>query len=166
MSRPALVALLLAAGPAAGADYAPGAALERFAGARADYALRCKGCHGFAGEGTPGHVPRLAGFVGLYTHLAQGRDYLMRVPGVARATLDDARLAGVLNWVLVNYGAGQVSPGFPAFTPAEVGAARRRPLAIGRAEVRERLVAELEARGLVELGEDGIGISPEARHHP
>lgn len=164
MRRLALGLALLAAGAAAAgaADYAPGQPLERFTGARADYAFRCKGCHGFAGEGTPGHVPRLAGMVGLFTRLPDGRDYLMRVPGVARAALDDERLAAVLNWMLATYGAGEVAPGFVPFAAEEVGAARRRPLR-DREAVRERLLAELRRLGLLEAGEDGIGRSPERR---
>ena len=97
------------------ADYAPGAAARAASPApRADFALRCRGCHGFAGEGTPGHVPRLDGFVGLFTQVPGGRDYLMRVPGVARAALDDARLAATLNWMLATYGGGQRGAGLPA----------------------------------------------------
>lgn len=165
MSRATVLLLtaILAAGPASAADYMPGQPLERFANARADYAFRCKGCHGFAGEGTPGHVPRLAGFVGLYTHLPEGRDYLMRVPGVARARLDDARLAAVLNWMLATYGQGQVAPGFAPFTADEVGVARRHPLRAGRERLRARLIAELHERNLVPAGEDGLGVSAEAR---
>ncbi|HEX6013347.1 MAG TPA: cytochrome c [Geminicoccaceae bacterium] len=154
---------LIGGGRAHAADYAPGRPLERFAGPRADYAFRCKGCHGFAGEGTPGHVPRLAGFVSLYTHLPEGRDYLMRVPGVARSALDDAKLAGVLNWMLQVYGAGQVAPGFAPFTAEEVGHARRRPLAQERDALRARLLGELRGRGLVGAGEDGLGSSAERR---
>ncbi len=153
---------LLGGGRAHAADYAPGQPLEQFAGPRADYAFRCKGCHGFAGEGTPGHVPRLDGFVGRFTHLPEGRDYLMRVPGVARAKLDDARLAAVLNWMLATYGARQVAPGFAPFTADEVGAARRRPLLKHR-EVRARLIEGLRERGLVGAAEDGLGRSPERR---
>jgi hypothetical protein len=146
---------LLGGGGAHAADYAPGQPLERFAGPKADYAFRCKGCHGFAGEGTPGHVPRLDGFVGLYTHLPEGRDYLMRVPGVARSALDDARLAAVLNWMLETYGGGRTVPGFAPFTPEEVGRARRDVLS-GLEETRARLVGELRERGLVRPGEDGL----------
>jgi hypothetical protein len=157
-----LLAVLLATSAAA-ADYAPGQPLERFEGSRADYAFRCKGCHGFAGEGTPGHVPRLAGFVGLFTRLPEGRDYLMRVPGVAGARLDDARLAAVLNWMLATYGRGQVAPGFAPFTPEEVGVARRQPLRAEREAMRARLLGALRARGLIAAGEDGLGVSPEGR---
>lgn len=162
--RLGLAATLLLVAPAASAtDYAAGRQIERFNGARADFAFRCKGCHGFAGQGTPGHVPRLDGFVGLYTQLPDGRDYLMRVPGVARARLDDARLAAVLNWMLETYGAGQVAADFPAFTAEEVGAARRRPLTAERRAVRLHLLDELRSRDLIGADQDGFGVSAERR---
>jgi hypothetical protein len=145
---------LTAALPAAAADYEPGAPLETFTGARADFAFRCKGCHGFAGEGTPGHVPRLDGFVGFFTQAPGGRDYLMRVPGVARAKLDDLRLAAVLNWMLEVYGGEAVAPGFAPYTANEVGAARRQPLTAERAPTRARLIEGLRARGLIGPSED------------
>jgi hypothetical protein len=145
---------LTAALPAAAADYQPGAPLETFTGARADFAFRCKGCHGFAGEGTPGHVPRLDGLVGFFTQVQGGRDYLMRVPGVARAKLDDARLAAVLNWMLEVYGGDAVAPGFAPYTANEVGAARRQPLTAERAPTRARLIEGLRARGLIGPSED------------
>jgi hypothetical protein len=156
------VPLMVAALPVGAADYAPGRPLESHAGARLDYALKCKGCHGLWGQGTPGHVPRLDGFVGLFTHLPEGRDYLMRVPGVARSVLDDVRLTAVLNWVLETYGREQVAPGFRPFTVEEVAEARRRPLE-DRKGLRDRMLAELRARGLLAPGDDGIGSSPELR---
>jgi hypothetical protein len=155
MRGAAAVGLWLAATlPAAAADYQPGAPLETFTGARADFAFRCKGCHGFAGEGTPGHVPRLDGFVGFFTQIDGGRDYLMRVPGVARAKLDDERLAAVLNWMLAVYGGDAVASDFAPYTAAEVGAARREPLT-ERAETRARLIHELRDRGLIAPDADG-----------
>lgn len=162
--RAARLAALFLAGalPAAAADYAPGRPLESHGGARLDYALKCKGCHGLWGQGTPGHVPRLDGFVGLFTHLPEGRDYLMRVPGVARSVLDDARLTAVLNWVLETYGREQVAPGFRPFTVEEVADARRRPLE-DRKGLRDRMLAALRAKGLLAPGDDGIGSSPELR---
>jgi hypothetical protein len=140
--------------PAAAADYQPGAPLETYTGARLDFAFRCKGCHGFAGEGTPRHVPRLDGFVGFFTRVEGGPDYLMRVPGVARAKLDDGRLAAVLNWMLETYGGDDLAPGFEPYTAAEVGAARREPLTATRAPTRARLILELRARGLIGPDDD------------
>lgn len=158
-----LAALVFAAAvPALAADYTPGRPLESHGGARLDYALKCKGCHGLWGQGTPGHVPRLDGFVGLFTHLPEGRDYLMRVPGVARSVLDDVRLTAVLNWVVETYGRERVAAGFRRFTVAEVAAARLRPLE-DRKGLRDRMLAELRAKGLLGPDEDGIGWSPELR---
>jgi len=145
---------LAGATPAAAADYEPGAPLEVYRGARADFAFRCKGCHGFAGEGTPGHVPRLDGFVGWYTHHEDGRDYLMRVPGVARAALDDERLAAVLNWMIEVYGGETVAADFAPYTAAEVAEARHRPLTAEREATRARMIQELRERGLIAPDED------------
>jgi hypothetical protein len=156
------VFLSLGARSVAAADYAPGQPLQRFSGPRADFALRCRGCHGFAGEGTPGHVPRLDRFVGLFTQVPAGRDYLMRVPGVARASLDDARLAATLNWMLAIYGEGQLAPDFAPYTAAEVGAARRQVLR-DRKTVRAELLRAMRERGLIGPAEDGLGSSPEQR---
>ncbi len=148
----ALLLTLVAAAPAA-ANGGGSAAL--------DYTRRCRGCHGLRGEGAPGHVPRLAGFVGLYTRVPGGRNYLVRVPGVARSGLDDARLAAVLNWMLAGLSPAETAPGFAPFTAEEVGAARREPLA-GRPERRRAgLLAALRERGLLGEGEDGLGVSAE-----
>jgi hypothetical protein len=164
MRGAAAAALWLAAAlPASAADYQPGAPLETYAGARADFAFRCKGCHGFAGEGTPGHVPRLDGFIGWFTRVPGGRDYLMRVPGVARAALDDDRLAAVLNWMLGVYGGDAVAPGFAPFTAAEVGEARRRPLTIERERTRAGLIDELRVRKLIGPDDDaGLPVAAQA----
>lgn len=153
----------LAAGPVAAHDPDAGRPdLPVVTGAAKDFSLRCRGCHGFEGEGTPGHVPRMAGFVGLYTRVPGGRDYLIRVPGAATSRLDDARLAAVLNWMLANLSPAETAPGFRPFTAAEVGAARKSPL-IDHQQRRDALVGELHARGLLPPSEDGFGVSAEAR---
>ncbi|MDF1585617.1 c-type cytochrome [Marinimicrococcus flavescens] len=165
MSRRLLSPLLAMAAalawPAAAADPELAAPVKAYEGAELDFTLRCKGCHGFEGQGTEGHVPRLKGFVGLYTHLPDGREFLLRVPGVARSRLDDERLAAVLNWMLATYGP-EPAPGFAPFTPGEVAQARVAPFPDPLAR-RARLVAELHERGLLPAGDDGMGISAEAR---
>ena len=87
------------------------------------------------------HGERLDGFVGRFTQVPGGRDYLMRVPGVARSRLDDARLAAVLNWVLATYAVGEVASSFAPYTAAEVSLARRQVL-LDRRSVREELLVE------------------------
>jgi hypothetical protein len=54
-----------------------------------------------------------------------GRDYLLRVPGVAQAPLSDERLAHLLNWILGEFGD---APPTPRFSAAEVAKARVAPL--------------------------------------
>jgi hypothetical protein len=159
-----LAVVLLAAAPTGAADPDTAAPLHHYQGAELDWALRCGGCHGIRGQGTPGHVPRLAGFVGHFTRHPEGRDYLMRVPGVVRARLDDARLAAVLNWLLASLSRDEVAAGFAPFTPDEVAIARRAPLAEPQA-TRARLIADLRSMGIIAGDEDGIGPSPERRRH-
>lgn len=88
-----------------------------------DYVLHCSACHGADGEGVPGRVPGL-GEVAELARLPGGRDYIMRVPGAAQAPLDDARLARLLGWVVKRFGGDETAA---AFSPAEVGEARRTP---------------------------------------
>jgi hypothetical protein len=158
----ALAVVLLVAAPTGAADSDTAAPLHHYQGAELDWALRCGGCHGIHGQGTPGHVPRLAGFVGHFTRHPEGRNYLMRVPGVVRARLDDARLAAVLNWLLASMSGDEVATGFMPFTPEEIAMARRAPLAEPQA-TRARLIDDLQSAGVIAADEDGIGPSPEQR---
>lgn len=92
---------------------------------RTNYALHCQCCHLADGRETPGLVPKLRGTVGTLAATPAGRDYLVRLPNVAAAPLDDRELAALLDWVVLAFGdrPGDVAP----FAPAEVSA-RRRPL--------------------------------------
>jgi hypothetical protein len=56
--------------------------------------LNCQGCHRADGTGTPGSVPALADSVARFLAVPAGREYLVQVPGVAQAPLDDAALGG------------------------------------------------------------------------
>jgi len=93
-----------------------------------DYALNCQGCHLDDGAGTPGSVPALAGSVGRFMRVQGGREYLVQVPGVATSPLDDAALAAVLNWMLERFGPPQLPEKYEAYTAAEVGTLRQKPL--------------------------------------
>lgn len=108
-----------------------------------DYMLYCMGCHGAEARGVPGKVPALAGSLGLFMRIPEGRNYLLRVPGAANSVLTDAQLAAVLNWLAERYpaaGGAQPAP----FTPGEVQRARHTPLAdvqVTRREVIRALAA-------------------------
>ena len=92
----ALCCLALAA-PAA-ANSAPDAAES--ARARINWLLNCQGCHRADASGLPGGAPNMAGEVSRFLNVKGGREYLVRVPGVANAPLSDADLAALLNWML------------------------------------------------------------------
>jgi len=126
---PALLALALALGlaPAARA-YQP----------RVNYQLQCMGCHHADGAGDEGRVPSVRRTLVPFSALAEGRDFVLRVPGVAQAPLADAEIAALLNWMARNLSDVPVPPDFVDYTADEVGRARHRPLASVR-----------EARGLL-----------------
>ena len=112
------------------------------AGPRVDYMLHCQGCHLPDGSGTPGRVPALRDQVARFLQVEGGRAYLVRVPGSAFSALDDARLAGVLNWMIAEFGPEESARGFNAYTAAEVAPLRADPLVDVDAE-RARLLKEL-----------------------
>ena len=89
-----------------------------------DYLLHCSGCHQQSGAGVPDLVPSLSDLAP-FLATAEGRAYLVRVPGVAQAALDDDRLAALLNWVLREMSG--MAPD-PAYDAREVQTLRRAPL--------------------------------------
>jgi mono/diheme cytochrome c family protein len=101
-----------------------------------DFLLHCSGCHHADGAGVPGVVPPLTGLAP-FLATPEGRAYLVRVPGVAQASLDDARLAALLDWVLRELSGVAPRPGFDA---SEVHALRAEPLRDARA-ARARVLA-------------------------
>jgi mono/diheme cytochrome c family protein len=111
-----------------------------------DYMLYCMGCHGAQAQGVPGSVPPLAGTLALFMRTAEGRDYVLRVPGAANSALPDAQLAAVLNWLAATYGASATPPPAP-FTVDEVAKVRRTPLADVQARRRE-VISGLAASGV------------------
>lgn len=103
--------------------------------------LQCMGCHTPDGRGEPGHVPSIRNTLAALANRAEGRKFLVQVPGSAQSRLSDAELADVLNWMVENLSEVPKPYAFARFTAAEVAGYRRTPLvAVG--PVRERLVAE------------------------
>lgn len=143
----AVPALILATGTAvitpawSGPEPIPG--VENAARARQNWMLSCQGCHRADATGTPRTTPTMAGFVAKFLHLPGGREYLVRVPGVATAALSDADLAEVVNWSLVRFDPTNVPADFKPYTPAEVGQLRRKPLRAEAMAVRAGMVARM-----------------------
>ena len=119
--RPFLPLLLLAAMPlqVAAADD----------DVRSNYLFACRGCHLADGSGVPPEVPSLRNTLGSLAASAEGRDYLVRVPGVLQSRLSDEKLAEVLNWVLTEFNADTLPENFRPLTTHEVTAARKKILA-------------------------------------
>ena len=88
----AMFLVLACGGAGAGADD------ER---AHVNYMLHCQGCHLPQTEGFPGKVPPIRDFVGYFLHSQEGREFLVRVPGVAQSALSDEEVAELMNWLVV-----------------------------------------------------------------
>jgi hypothetical protein len=96
---------------------------------RANYLLACRGCHLADGAGVPPEVPSLRNTLGPLASSAEGRRYLVRVPGVLQSRLSNEKLTEVLNWVLTEFNADTLPRDFEPLTTDEVAAARREILA-------------------------------------
>jgi cytochrome c553 len=95
---------------------------------KVNFQLQCMGCHHADGAGEEGRVPSIRDTLVLFSGLPEGREYLLRVPGVAQAALSDPDLAMLMNWMVRNLSDVPLPQDFVEFTAAEVGTARRRPL--------------------------------------
>jgi len=111
-----------------------------------NYLRFCQGCHTATGAGLEGKVPDLRPVLVPMAKLAEGRKYLVRVPGVAQSTLGDAEAAAVLNWMLRNLADQKNIAGLQAFTAQEVEAYRRTRMLEVR-KTRETLLARIAADG-------------------
>jgi len=93
-----------------------------------NYQLRCMGCHLADGSGQPGRVPSLRRSLVLFSASPAGRNYVVRVPGVAQSPLSDQDTAALLNWMARNLGDLEVPSGFVDYSAGEIHALRDRPL--------------------------------------
>jgi cytochrome c553 len=112
-----------------------------------NWVLNCQGCHRLDGSGSDATAPSLAGTVAKFLWAPGGREYLVRVPGVATSPLSDADLAEVMNWMLWRYDKEHLPSNFRPFTAAEMGPLRSRPLRLEAAGMRSDLLRKAEASG-------------------
>ena len=111
---------------------------------RVNFQLQCMGCHHPDGNGEPGRVPSVRGTLVPFSLLPDGRDFVMRVPGVSQSPLSDAELAALLNWMVHNLSDIAVPEAFVDYTAAEVGRVRHQPL-VGVAAARAKLLEQVGA---------------------
>jgi mono/diheme cytochrome c family protein len=111
--------------------------------AQSHYLEGCGGCHGIQGISSKQDIPQLRGLVGRYLCTAAGRAYLVRLPNVAFADMDDELLAAVMNFVAFRLGDGSAPADAVAYSPREVADLRRRPLKNERlAQLRATVLAD------------------------
>jgi mono/diheme cytochrome c family protein len=118
-----------------------------------DYMLHCMGCHGTEAQGVPGKIPPLANMLSRFMRTAEGRNYVLRVPGAANSALSDAQLAAVLNWLAVTYDSSASARDLAPFTSEEVSRLRHTPL-----------VSVLAARSVVVRDLAATGAAPPAQY--
>jgi hypothetical protein len=104
-----------------------------------NYQLRCMGCHLADGSGQPGRVPSIRRSLVLFSATPEGRDYVIRVPGVAQSPLSNEDTAALLNWMARTLSDLPPPRGFTDYSDAEIQRLRDRPLVQVRA-IRARLL--------------------------
>jgi hypothetical protein len=104
-----------------------------------NYALQCMGCHTPDGAGVADRVPSIRDTLLPFARMADGRRFLVQVPGSAQSTLSNAELAELLNWMIRTLSAAQPAAPFVPFTEREVADYRTQTLIEVRA-TRERLL--------------------------
>lgn len=120
--------------------------IPQFSKVQSDYLLACGGCHGENGISNARLVPDLRDQVGYFLSTPQGRRYLVQLPNVATAALDDAALATVLNFMVWEIGGASAPARASRYTAPEVSALRREPLnEVSLKDYRKQLVESLIA---------------------
>jgi cytochrome c553 len=130
------VAMILAAAPAAAAG-------------RGEYlyVLHCSGCHVRDGSGSAeGRIPRLAGQIGHFMKLPEGRRFVVQIPGVMNSGLGNEEVQALMNWLIPQFGGASLDREFVPYSVEEIEAARgSRPGDIFAA--RRGIAADLRAIG-------------------
>jgi mono/diheme cytochrome c family protein len=155
----AVAAIVLASAPP---RLAADPAKPRYPEGAATFQANCAVCHGAKGLGTPSLAPPITSYPARYASIAEGRRQLamtvlngmfggidvdakhfdFKMPDFA--TLDDAAIAAVLNFVVFDVGGAPEAT--KPLTPEEIAAERGRPLE--GAAVREHRAKVLVALGL------------------
>jgi mono/diheme cytochrome c family protein len=127
------------------ANVAQPAGVENAQRAWQNWTLNCQGCHRFDGSGSDATAPGIAGTVAKFLRVPGGREYLIRVPGVATSPLSDADLAEVVNWMLWRFDREHLPASFRPYTAEEIAPLRARPLRLEASQMRSSLLSQAEA---------------------
>jgi hypothetical protein len=113
-----------------------------------NWTLNCQGCHRPDGTGSDTTSPSLAGTVSKFLWVPGGREYLVRVPGVATSALPDPELAELMNWMLWRFDGKDLPANFKPYTAAEIHPLRSQPLRLEAAPMRAELLKKADAQGM------------------
>jgi hypothetical protein len=113
------------------------------------YTLHCSGCHVRDGSGSAeGRIPRLAGQVGHFMKLPEGRQFLLQVPGVMNSGLGNEEIEALMNWMVPHFAGESLAGNFVPYAPDEIEEARKnRPTDIFAA--RRKIATDLGKQGAV-----------------
>ena len=81
-------------------------------------------------------------FLGNFLSVEGGREFLIRVPGVANAPLSDTAIAELLNWTLHTQSPDQIPENFLPYSESDISQWRRKTLG-DVAHERERLIVRM-----------------------
>jgi hypothetical protein len=83
-------------------------------------------------DGVPsplGRIPALKDRIGRFLALPEGRAFLVQVPGVNNTGMNDAAIARIMNWVVLNLAGASLPAEFIPYTEHEVARFRaQRPV--------------------------------------
>ena len=109
-----------------------------------NWTLNCQGCRRPDGTGSAGTAPSLAGTVSKFLTVPGGREYLVRVPGVATSALPSADLAELMNWMFWRFDKEHLPAGFVPFTSEEIARLRVLPLRLEASQMRSDLLKKAD----------------------
>jgi hypothetical protein len=110
--------------------------------AKINWMLNCQECHKPDARGSENGAPNMAGQVSKFLSVEGGRAFLVRVPGVAHAPLEDAQLAELLNWSLYEFDPAHLPDAFVPYSAEEIATHRSKPLASEATEMRKDLLSK------------------------
>ena len=90
----------------------------------------CVGCHQYDGTGLPPDVPSLRDDLSYMIGSPEGRDFMLRVPGVIGAPGSADEVAELLNWIVKSFYQGNAD--FTPFTAADVLDLKRKGMNVVR----------------------------------
>lgn len=111
--------------------------------AQFQWTMNCQGCHGPKGKGNASRdVPPLVE-LNAFQKISEGREFLVRVPGVSRSPINNSDLTNLMNWMV-----REMDPNFNEkdqilFTEQEVGQLRQKPLLNEIRETRSNIIKRI-----------------------